>query len=543
MHNATRQKLQRIVDALRIAEDRHDIPQQIALYEELVQEKPDLPLGQAQLGVLYWDCGDQQRASGHFEKALTYPQNDHIDSLLFGRMAKSPLYTGDVDRAKAWYDAKPNFWRLRLYFENLNRAERFEEAEHLLLGLLAGPLPKDGQLLALHMMAQVYLYTGRTHDSVAACQAGLELDPTCEPLMFNLAVAQEMLGRYREAFHDYSRVLKLDPTNDETHNNLSHLMLRLGEFESGWRHYEWRWGTALKDQHVDFPLPRWQGEALAGRSLLVWREQGIGDQIMFSSMLPSLIQRGGKLKYEVETRLVPLLQRSFPDVELIQRSRVPVQEDGREVIKLGWPATDFQIPMGSLGLQLRPSIAHFPDQLSFLRADPQRSEQLRAEYQRLFPGKRLVGVSWRGGNSIGNQKQNRRIRMTELAVLKDLTGIQLINLQYGDTARDREEAASLGLHIHDDASIDPLIDLDAQAAQIAAMDLVISVDNTTVHLAGALGTPTVVLLQINPNWRWGLNEGPSYWYPSVHLIRNREVGQWSGALERAIQHLQTNGMV
>ncbi|MDG9856929.1 hypothetical protein N5C93_23530 [Pseudomonas nitroreducens] len=543
MHNATRQKLQRIVDALKIAEDRQDIAQQIALYEELVKEKPDLALGQAQLGVLYWDKGDEERARNHFDQALALPQTDHIDSLLFGRMAKSRLYTGNLDRARAWYNTKPNLWRLRLYFESLNQAERFEEAETLLLNLLGGELPREGQLLTLHMMAQVYLYTGRTHDSVAACQAGLEIDPTCEPLIFNLAVAQEMIGRYQEAFQGYNRVLQLDPQNNETHNNLSHLMLRLGEFESGWRHYEWRWGSALKDQHVDFPLPRWQGEPLAGHSLLVWREQGIGDQIMFSSMLPSLLERGGALKYEVESRLVPLFQRSFPDVELVQRSPMSIEENGQEVSKLAWPATDYQIPMGSLGLQLRPSLESFPNQAGFLLADPEHSKQLRQEYQQLYPHKRLVGISWRGGNSVGNQKQNRRIGMSELVKLNALSDVQLINLQYGDTVAEIAEAAALGLHIHNDARIDPLRDIDAQAAQIAALDAVISVDNTTVHLAGSLGTPTLALLQLNPNWRWGLQEGPSYWYPSVHLIRNHQISTWAPALDKAIAALRTAGQL
>jgi len=540
MQNPSRPDLQRIVDALRVAEAQQDIQKQIDLYEQLVKKLPNLAIGQAQLGVLYWDRGDESRAAEHFEKALELPQDDKVDSMLFGRMAKSRRYTTNHERALAWYGASPNFWRLRLYFEVLNQAERFTEAETLLTGLLQHEIPKDAQLLVLHMLAQVYLYTGRIHESIACCQTGLEIDSSCEPLIFNLAVAQEMAGRYQEAFKGYARVLELDPRNDETHNNLSHLMLRLGEFESGWRHYEWRWARILKDQHVDFPLPQWQGESLSGRSLLVWREQGIGDQIMFSSMLPSLLRLGGTLKYEVESRLHPLFRRSFPQVEFIQRTQVNVQENGQEAKKLAWPATDYQIAMGSLGLLLRPSLEHFPSQRSFLQADSERSQQLRREYTQMFPNKRLVGISWRGGTSIGNQKQNRRITMTELAMLQTLPDTQLINLQYGDTRAERKEAEALGLHIHDDNRIDPLIDLDAQAAQIAALDAVISVDNTTVHLAGALGVPTYALLQLNPNWRWGLAEGPSYWYSHVQLFRSRATDIWSEVLQRVVAKLQAD---
>lgn len=537
-------RLQQISKALQVAEEHNDSEGQIQLYHELLSILPDLAIAHAQVAHLLIGRGNQAEAISHIEQAMSLPsqQQEQIDGILFDDLSSMKYYVEDLERARAWFNASPNLWRFKLLFESLRVKEKYEEAESLLHGMLEkNPAPTQ-QAQMLNLLSQIYYNQGRMHDSLACCQLGLELTPDSLPLCFNLAVAQEQLGRYGEAMKNYFKILEKDPEHVGTHNNLALLMLRLGQFEDGWRHHEWRWALALKEHAEHFNIPRWNGEPLQGKRLIVWAEQGIGDHIMFASMLPELLALGGTVYYELYARLDPLFTRSFPGLNIIRREDSGICDDGqRFVFKHSWPTSDYQIPAGSLGVFFRPNRDSFPGRQRYLYANAQATSDIKSRYRDLFPGKKLIGISWRGGNSISNSKQLRIIPMHALKGLAEQDNIQLINLQYGNTSEDRENGAKLDIDIYHDEVIDPLVDMDAQAAQICALDAVISVDNTTVHLAGALGIPTYLLLQPNPNWRWGLEEGPSYWYPSVYLIRNREIGRWETALDRAVAAMHDNG--
>lgn len=537
-------EVQRIANALNDAERTENVPLQIRLYQQLLQHLPDLALAHAHLASLLLKQGDETAAQTHVEQALALPQDDKVDATLFDELAKRPRFNGNLVQAQRWYDAAPNLWRFKLLLAALNRIESHVEAEQLLVKTLEQPLPAHEQTQVLNLLAQLYYNTARFHESIACCQLGLEQSPESVPLNFNLAVALEQVARYREAFAAYSKVLSLEPEHVATHNNLALLMLRLGEFESGWRHYEWRWAQVQKEHEQHFSIPRWQGEPLQGKTLLIWAEQGIGDHIMFASMLEELSALGGTVYYEIYERLDALFRRSFPTVQFIRRELQGTAQDGSQTMhRQTWPKSDYHIPMGSLGALLRPSLESFPRRQQYLKADPEHVAAIRADYAQRFPGKRLIGVSWRGGTSVSNEKQSRRIGLDSLAILARLPNVQLINLQYGDTRDERERALAQGVSIHHDDSVDPLYDMDRQAAQVAALDAVVSIDNTTVHLAGALGVPTYALLPLNPNWRWGLEEGPSYWYPSVKRVRNRELNDWSAALASVAAQLQADGIL
>jgi ADP-heptose:LPS heptosyltransferase len=293
-------------------------------------------------------------------------------------------------------------------------------------------------------------------------------------------------------------------------------MLHSGNFAKGWRKYEWRF---LKKDAVPRYLshPRWDGSPLKHKALLVHAEQGVGDHIMFASLFHEIIKQCNHCIIECDNRLVPLFSRSFP-MSIV----VPVTKDKYPP---GLPSIDFKIPMGSLPLFFRPNIETFPQEKSYLIPDTQKTEEWRKRFKELGDGLR-VGISWRGGKEAG-VRQIRSTTLEQWADLFVLEEIQFVNLQYGDCAKELQEAREkLGVTIYDWEDADPLKDLDDFAAQISALDLLISVDNSTVHMAGALGIPAWALLPKGCDWRWMKDLDDTPWYASVRLFRQKRHGDW-----------------
>lgn len=545
MHSkSTQAEIQRLAGAIEQAEKSQDVPAQLALYKQLGRLAPKATLVQAKIAHLLFEQGHEVEANTYAAAALDCTWDAAADRMLFEHLCRLPRYTERADLARKWYAPHPTLTRFKLLHEALNRIDADEELEAAMHQLLQGSLTADEQSQVLTLLAQLYFKQARYHDAIGCYQIGLELTPGNRTQLFNIAGALEHVGRYTDAFSYYKRVLEIDPHHAGTHNNTAILMLRLGDFENGWKHHEWRWPATQSDYEHHFSIPRWQGEPLTGKRLLVWAEQGIGDHIMYGSMINELRELGGELHVEIYARLDQLFERSFSGVNFLRRELLG--EDfigGQTVFKQSWPQVDYQIPMASLGAILRTSLASFGSGAPYLAADAQLSTELKAKYQDLFPGKRLIGLSWRGGKTLFTERQGRRVRFDDLARLAALENVQFIDLQYDSTREDVAALQAAGLPIYHDDDIDPTGLLDPQAAQIKALDAVISIDNTTVHLGGALGVPTYVMVQLNPNWRWGLNEGTSYWYNSVKLFRNSTITDWKDPLERIMAELKTDGIV
>lgn len=327
--------------------------------------------------------------------------------------------------------------------------------------------------------------------------------------------------------------LTLAPAADEIRLRRAMMQLSLGEFDPGWREFEARFGNAVESggsiRAQPFPQPRWRGEDLRDRTILVWGEQGIGDDIVAASMLPDLAARAGRVFVHTDTRLEPLFRRSLPaNVSFFPRV-LPVQ---RELLS---DEIDCQTPLGSLGEFLRPSWQSFGSPRAFLRADPLMVEKFRQRYAAL-PG-RKIGISWRSGNLV-----NGRVKSTDLVTCTPILrtpGVTFVNLQYGDCRSDLDRAREqLGVRIHHDESVDQLRDMDSFAAQVASLDLVLSVSNAVAHTAGALGLPTWVLLAVDPLWLWFRERADSPWYPQVRLFRQTRAADWREPVARAAVALE-----
>jgi tetratricopeptide (TPR) repeat protein len=322
---------------------------------------------------------------------------------------------------------------------------------------------------------------------------------------------QEDLGDFRRAVASYDRALTLKPQLTAARFNRSLALLRQGDLAAGWNAYESRWRNNGKPRV--FAEPEWDGSLQPEKTILVYSEQGVGDEIMFASCFGEAIERTKQCLIECDPRLRGLFARSFPAVRLFPRAG---QIDPSDVQDL--PAFDVQIAAGSLPRRLRPSFDAFSPHAGYLTPDPQRVTDWRSRFERLDAGL-IVGISWRGGKDAATRRR-RSTQLAQWAALFRIPGIAYVNLQYGDCDSEIEQCArDLGVTIHDWDDSDPLHDLDGFAAQVAALDLVISVDNATVHLAGALNVPVWTLLPFACDWRWFNSREDSPWYPSMRLFR------------------------
>ncbi|MCH7936950.1 MAG: tetratricopeptide repeat protein [Proteobacteria bacterium] len=329
------------------------------------------------------------------------------------------------------------------------------------------------------------------------------------------------LGKLDELEAPLARALELNPDHAGAHEVLCIKHFLKGRFSDAWEAYGWRWWKDT-DRRQDFTQQVWSGEPVDGKTVLVWGEQGVGDEILFAGMVPDLLEAGATVIMECDKRLIPLFGRSFAGVEYLIRDNATPATAPKDI--------DFQTPSGSLGRWLRPDLDSFPGRESYLVADAERRDAFRSRYLK-GGDDRLVGIAWTSINPrIGRGKS---MPLLALAPLTDIPGIRFVDLQYGDTAEERARfGRQTGTPIIHDDGIDQMNDLDSFAAQVAAMDLVISVSNTTVHLSGALGVPTWVMLPTMPMWRWMAEGEDSPWYPSLRLFRQTEAGEWADVIGR-----------
>jgi hypothetical protein len=282
-----------------------------------------------------------------------------------------------------------------------------------------------------------------------------------------------------------------------------------------------------------YPQARWNGRRDPAGRLLVWNEQGVGDELMFLSLLPELA-RETSLLVECDSRLLALFRRSLPSIEFVAR---PPDRSGVPA----WPVDiAAQCPAGSLMRHLRPDLASFAQGGAYLTPDPER----RAALERRYGGDRLrVGVSWH--TTAPNAGLRRQLALSTLLPLLRHPGAGFVSLQYGDHAAEIAALAGQGVELLQDPAIDPWNDLDGWAAQIAALDLVVTIDNSTAHMAGALGVPCWVMLPHPPEWRWLLERSDCLWWPSLQLFRQSRPGDWDPVIaeltDRLAERIASNG--
>ena len=413
---------------------------------------------------------------------------------------------------------------LRELFESLLWSERYEQARALAEDALArDPASYEAQLLV-----------GRAHQKLHRPERALEyfkaarhLRPDDAELHDFLGSLYQELGRLPEAFAEFDRALALRPDFALAAFHRAMARLLAGDFERGWDDYELRRLNAAPVPGAA-GVPRWDGSALAGRTILVSREQGLGDEIMFASILPQLMTLAGHCVVECDPRLLATFRRSFP------AATIAASMPGGGVAPDAAPRPiDVAIESGSLPRVFRRRAADFPRHGGYLRADPVQVDRWRGRLAALGPGLK-VGLSWTGGVPM-TRRALRSIPLDQLLPVLRVPGVRFVSLQYTADARDDADALHARHGIRIEHWPEAIVDYQQSAALVGALDLVVSVCTSIVHLGGALGRPVWVLAPVSPEWRYGFKGDSMAWYPSVRIFRQSEYGVWTPVIA-AVAH-------
>lgn len=427
--------------------------------------------------------------------------------------------SGDLLRAKGVYEA-------------IIRDRPDHDAAVLHLGIIAHQSGNNAQAIALIQQAmsinptrgEAYFNLGvilsaenRLEEARNAFDSALHWRPYYSNAYALRAIVHKRLGEHDRAISDYDCSLAIDPHAAEVHRNLAISLLTMGVYERGWLEYEWRWKcpdyapTLVK-------TPRWFGEKLHKRSLLVFDEQGFGDTIQFSRYLSMFNDEN--IVLAVSRPMMRLISSVRPDLKIVAKE---------EII----PDSDFICPLPSLPLAFKTRLDTIPAQTPYLMAEPALVEKWRL---RLPQAKLKVGVCWQGNprNPIDSE---RSFPLEALEPLSSYPGVCLISLQKTHGEQQLQtRPQNLQIHVlgdEFDAGPDAFVDA---AAVIANLDLIISIDSAIAHLAGALGRPVWLALAFDGDWRWLSNRDDSPWYPTMRIFRQPRAGDWQSVFRLMAAH-------
>jgi len=354
-------------------------------------------------------------------------------------------------------------------------------------------------------------------------KTALEFETHIPAFHNNLATLQKRLGQVEVALAGYERALELDPRYGQALCSQGMARLILGDFKRGWAGYEHRIGLPQFNT-FNLPEPRWTGERLNGRTLLIHAEQGLGDTFQFIRLVKPAIEQAGNARVivAVQEQLLPILSLSgFANL-------VPRQSP--------LPSFDVHTPLLSLPHTLGIKLESIPADIPYLAVEKERVELWRNELSPHAGFK--VGIAWQGRPTFREDRE-RSIPLHEFAPVADVGGVRLISLQQGPGHEQvAENSAAIPL-LDLSRSVDPPGEafLDT-AAIVQSLDLVITSDTAVAHLAGALGVPVWVALSFAPDWRWLRNRTDTPWYPTMRLFRQRTFGDWAPVFEDIARELE-----
>ena len=361
---------------------------------------------------------------------------------------------------------------------------------------------------------------GRLDEALASYGKAISLKPDDAEAYCNRGVALQESGQIASALENYDTAIRIRPDYADGYWNKSLALLLNGELGAGWDLFEWGWKNGKRGAERKQIAADWNGAACDG-AVLVLPEQGVGDEIFYSGMLDDFHALTPNVTVAVDPRLVALYRRSFPALEVMAKT-APVA--GRTYAA--------QIYMGSLGQYLRRDMLALRNRpRRYLRACEVRTTELGRGLRR--DGRLLCGLSWSSSNAeIGVEKS---LHLQQLAPLLALENFDFVDLQYGDTTAERAAVrAATGRDLRSAAGVDNFNDIDGLAALISACDVVVTVSNTTAHLAAALGKPVFVMLPVGSGllWYWHDRRSDSPWYPGTRLYRQVRRGEWATLVER-----------
>jgi len=542
---------QLLQQALQYLQQR-DLPQAATLYRTVLQHDPRHAEALHGLGVVTGRAGDPTRAVALLRQAIAQQENvPHYHCNLGYFLMRQGDCTGAVAAYETALQLNPNFvqayFNLGVTCQEQGQLDKAEAAYQTVLRL------QPDHIAAYNNLGMMFIDRGDFEAAEAILTTALRLRPDFAEAHNNMGMvwqAQHNLGAARAA---YETALRLKPDYIEAWQNLGAVFQELGDFDAalacfeavlcrvpdhaevqwnqallwldqgnlrqGWPAYESRWRTRLAPSC--FPLPLWDGTPLTNRTILVTAEQGIGDELLFASCVPDLLQQAGHVVIECEPRLAPLFVRSFPTATVYGAVR-----DDHHWLQQALPL-DVYSPGGSLPRFLRPTLESFPSQAGYLQPDMARRALYQQRLAALGPGLK-VGLAWRSMRA-----RTDPVQYTTLAQWADLLhipGVQWVNLQYDEPEEELAAVqAQCGGQIHTWVDLDLRHDLDGVAALIAALDLVIAPHTAVAELAGGIGHEVWLLTTAAGDWAsFGTTGYP--WHPQMRVLRQQQYGRWDEVL-------------
>lgn len=380
-----------------------------------------------------------------------------------------------------------------------------------------------------HMLATILSDSGRyiqAQDVFDQLLAGSVSDG----LIIDCALNLSRMGYWQEAADALTRLLEHVPDNSKAKYNLAEIFLLHGQFEQAWSGYELRYEKDRLRMVLPDIAPIWKGEALKDKTIAIWREQGLGDELLSGSCYQEIAQSARKTILFCNPRLIQLFQRSFPRCECIDISE-------SEAYLAEHKDIDFQIKAESLFQYLRRFEQQFPHEKGYLKPCSEKVGRFKEQLNQL-PGDTSIGISWMGGNN-RFEVNGRSMRLSELEDLLMLPNMNFVVLQHGDVSG--EVAAlerKINVQLHRIEGADPMGDFDDYGALIAALDGVVSVDNSVASLAGSLGVTSWLMLPVNSDWWWPYKK-ENLWMPSIRGFRKETTTQhWQPVIDKMVADLQ-----
>ena len=499
-------------------------------YAQAVQLEPQFADGWSNYGAALREAGRIDEAIPALERAVAlFPQSwSAASNLGMAYLARNRVEPAIACQRRA-LELKPDSAEVLSHLGNaLAAAARWDEAE----ACYRQAIEKAPRYADAHNnLGMLRVERGDVAGAAASFRRALDLKPAFSEATNNLGLLLQQEGRADEAIELYRAAMAADPRNARAEYNLGIALVSRFEFARGWAHCERRYET-IPPVTVPrpFAVPRLERAAGRPRHLAVWREQGVGDQILYSTLLPELSGRADRFTVEVDARLVPAYRRAHPQWDV-----VPPEESDR-----AFAGCDAHVPLGSLPQLLRPTLESFAAQpAAILAPDPARVAIYRERLAAGAGGGPVVGISWRSFQPKVRGEVGRR-KSASLEALGELSRrARLLDLQYGDTAAEREAFAQSGGRLERLAELDLFNDLEGLLAAIEACDLVVTTSNVTAHLAGAIGKRTLVVFPgaQPPFHYWASPVARSLWYPSVEIVTARSLDTWERAFARVHEQL------
>ncbi len=499
----------------------------MAHYGHAVRIDPQLADALSNLGTALREAGRAEEAIGLLERAAELkPGSEAVHNNLGIAYFERNRFAEAVACYRKALALRPAFYEAR---NNLGNALSALGAGDAAIGCYREVIAQAPDYPDAHSNLGLILQErGEAAAAIACYERALALRPDHADAINNMGYLLQERGRRREAMALYARALEADPGNARAGYNLGLAHLCELEFEPGWKLHELRYHTRPPIAVPRaFPVPPFSAADWGrARRLAVWREQGVGDQLLYSTLAAELAARGQEFVLEADARLVAAFKRAHPQWNVVP----PGDSDA------AFAACDRHVALGSLPRLLRPSLESFAAQpRALLGADAARASAFRERLA--LAGARVAGISWRSfqPKTRGYLQAKKSAPLEAFMGLSRRADLRLLDLQYGDTAAERDAFAARGGQLARLADLDLFNDLDGVLAAIEACDLVVTTSNVTAHLAGVLGKRTLlVYLAANPPFHYWVTgaDGRCLWYPSVHIVTDRDLDSWDKAFAR-----------